>query len=144
MMNILNIFIILKKVQDFSQNISELENDGQDWESKSKDWIEGFEKAAENEKYTHIITWIRKFNELLLKIQVATYNSKEDTYFTQNVYYPKFPVFNFLSEKTKDIIMFNVTRATKRDKLIGLLEKERKSLRKLNGIMIWITRRRRY
>lgn len=79
MINILNIFIILKKVEDFSQNIlQKLEKDeqGENWKKKSDDWIACFAQAASDDKFNHISVWIRKFNELLLQIQVATYDSK--------------------------------------------------------------------
>ena len=37
------------------------------------------------------------------------------------VFFPAHPVFNYLSGKTRDKIMLNVSRDTQREKLIGLL-----------------------
>lgn len=54
----------------------------------------------------------------LLKIAVSTYNGQKNT--IQNIYFPKNPVFNYLSSGTKDNIMLNVERGTRRDKLISL------------------------
>lgn len=127
MINILNIFIIIKKIEDFAKSQKDKNKDNKNskedtWEKKVNDWVSCFSQAAEDQKYRHIETWILKFKSLLLQIEVATYSTKDSSCSYQNVYFPRYPVFNFLAEKTRDRIMFEVKRTTKRDKLISLLE----------------------
>lgn len=40
----------------------------------------------------------------------------------QNLYFPNHPVFSYLADDTKDSIMFQVSRETRRDKLTTLFD----------------------
>lgn len=55
---------------------------------------------------------------LLLKIAVSTFNGQKNT--IQNVYFPQHAIFKYLSDETRDKIMMDVQRDTRRDKLISL------------------------
>ena len=99
MINILNIFIIIKKIEDFAKSQRTKDKNGKEdsWEKKVNDWVGCFSQAAEDQKYQHIEMWILKFKSLLLQIEVATYSSKDSSCSYQNVYFPKYPVFNLLA-----------------------------------------------
>lgn len=68
--------------------------------------------------YTHINQFIALFEELLLSIEISSDNGEVVSF--QNVYFPKHPVFSYLAADTRDTIMFDVGRDTRRDKLITL------------------------
>ena len=59
-----------------------------------------------------------KMEKLLLKIAVSSFNGQKNT--IQNIYFPENPLFKYLSKETRDKIMMDVTRDTRRDKLISL------------------------
>lgn len=110
---ILNILTILKRLEDFSK----LSTTDKDDSAKAVKFKEELIRVAKLE-YEHINDFILEFEELLLSIDVSTFNGVNNT--NQNLYFPKHPVFDFLSGETKDYIMMEVSRDTRRDKLIEL------------------------
>ncbi|CAD8078308.1 unnamed protein product [Paramecium sonneborni] len=69
---------------------------------------------------------IMKFLETkILRIEII-YENKPQT-----ILYPSRPLFTFLSDETRDIIMYNVNRDTQRDKINGLLEYRNQIYREL-------------
>lgn len=53
-----------------------------------------------------------------MHIDVSSFNGIEIT--NQNIYFPKHPVFSYLSGESRDYIMMEVKRDTRRDKLLDL------------------------
>jgi inositol 1,4,5-triphosphate receptor type 1/inositol 1,4,5-triphosphate receptor type 3 len=41
---------------------------------------------------------------------------------TMTIFYPSHPLFEFLSDHTKEQLLFNISRGTQREKILGLLE----------------------
>ncbi|CAD8065958.1 unnamed protein product [Paramecium primaurelia] len=77
----------------------------------------------ENSNY---IKEIMKFLETkILRIEII-YENKPQT-----ILFPSRPLFTFLSDETRDIIMYNVNRETQRDKINGLLEYRKQIYREL-------------
>lgn len=56
----------------------------------------------------------------MLSIEISSDNGNEVG--VQNIYFPRHPVFSYLAADTRDTIMFQVGRETRRDKLITLQE----------------------
>lgn len=122
--NILSVFVILENINDFSQRmLKEATRDVLDPEKKAH-----YKKANEYYNdfttvgkvyYPHMEEFRNRFKELLLYIEVATFNNGVNKH--QFIYFAKEPVFNFLSSETKDQMMYEVNRETSRDKLTGLI-----------------------
>ncbi|CAK78094.1 unnamed protein product (macronuclear) [Paramecium tetraurelia] len=75
---------------------------------------------------SNYIKEIMKFLETkILRIEII-YENKPQT-----ILYPSRPLFTFLSDETRDIIMYNVNRETQRDKINGLLEYRNQIYREL-------------
>jgi hypothetical protein len=58
------------------------------------------------------------FEELVLSIEISSNNGEVNSF--QNLYFPNHPVFSYLAADTRDTIMFEVGRDTRRDKLTTL------------------------
>lgn len=52
----------------------------------------------------------------ILKIEIIYQNKP------QIIFFPSHPLFGFLSDQTRDMIMYRVNRDTWREKILGLLE----------------------
>lgn len=70
------------------------------------------------EEYPHIRVFIELFEELLLSIEISSFNGQVTS--VQNLYFPRHPVFEYLADETRDRVMFEVGRGNRRDKLITL------------------------
>ena len=77
-------------------------------------------KCAKDDNYPHIKEFIGLIEELVLSIEISSHNGEAVGF--QNLYFPNHPIFSYLANDTKDTIMFNVKRGTRRDKLTSLFE----------------------
>ncbi|CAD8193240.1 unnamed protein product [Paramecium pentaurelia] len=95
----LNVFIIKEKIE---------------YVSKDQKWVKHFKQEFESNPTLKDIQTMCLNN--LRKIEIFYENEY------QMVFFPAHPVFQFLSDETRDKIMFKIPRDTQRKKLISLLE----------------------
>lgn len=87
---------------------------------KARNFRKDLWKCAQDDNYPHIVEFTGLFEELVLSIEIASDNG--ETVGFQNLYFPNHPVFSYLAADTKDTIMFQVSRETRRDKLTTLFD----------------------
>lgn len=112
----------MRKIDDYKNWMKRESEQNQDEQKKKEQ-----EKAQKfrtdlivvaSEYYRHFDKFLENFESLLIQIEVSSDNGNQKN--LQNLYFPKHPVFKYLSPETKDEIMMNVVRNTRRDKLVSL------------------------
>lgn len=85
-------------------------------------FIENYIKELESQNMTDLFKFL-KHNLLCIEIKTTS---------KQKIYFPFHPAFNYLSDSTKDRIMFEANRVTLRDKLIGLIKTRKEITNEIN------------
>ena len=128
LLNILSVFFIIKKIKQYEENcykIAFADKNKPNMEEKEKGakattFLAEMASYAKTDGYEHINKFLTSFETLILSIEISTNNGQEVG--LQYVYFPNHPIFNQLSDDTRNDIMFRVKRETQRDKLITLLK----------------------
>lgn len=119
---------ILKKIDDYAEkrekaailNPEIINLDESAKALKARNFRKDLWKYAKDDNYPHIVEFTSLFEELILSIEISSHNG--ETVGFQNLYFPNHPVFSYLADDTKDSIMFQVSRETRRDKLTTLFD----------------------
>lgn len=126
--NIINVLAILRKVDDYAEkreraaiaNPEAINIDENTKALKARNFRNDLWKYAHDDNYPHIETFTGMFEQLILSIEISSDNGEVVGF--QNLYFPNHPVFSYLAADTKDTIMFQVSRETRRDKLTTLFD----------------------
>lgn len=119
---------ILKKIDDYAEkrekaailNPEIINLDESAKALKARNFRKDLWKYAKDDNYPHIVEFTSLFEELILSIEISSHNGETEGF--QNLYFPNHPVFSYLADDTKDSIMFQVSRETRRDKLTTLFD----------------------
>jgi len=116
LLNILQVFYIVKKIKFYEESRYEIafaDKNKPDLNEKEKGmkattFLSDMIAYAKSDGYDHINKFMSLFETLIRQIEISSNNGKEVG--TQYIYFPNHPIFNKLSDDTRDDIMFRVKR----------------------------------